>query len=372
MDIKVEVFDSFSSARDTWSRFQDDGLLYVFQTHEWLENWFLHVGENNGVKPCFVSVLDPEDRPLYFFPFAIERRRGADILSWLGGSLSDYGAPIIGSGATEEHHGRFDEIWAEILKCLPRIDLIWLTRIPARVEDRPNPLCLLKKYRYHSSAHFVELDGSWDDFYQRHAGARTRSTDRRKQRRLSESGDVSCVIAGAEDRPSFERITRAMISQKQSRYREIRAPNILSQARYRGVFTDLTDQLEKSGMIQVSCLTLDEKIITAHWGMVYGNRFYYYMPSFETGPWTRFSPGRLLLFFLFQWCLEHKITIFDFTVGDEAYKKDWCDEELPLYQYLCARSGKGRLFRTYSAARVFLLNNKYVLSAVRKIRRLFN
>ena len=321
MDIKVEVFDSFSSARDTWSRFQDDGILYVFQTREWLENWFFHLGKDNGVKPCFVSVLDAKDRPLYFFPFAVERRRGVDILGWLGGSLSDYGAPIIGRHAPGESACRFSAIWDEIMTRLPPIDLIWLTRIPARVEDRPNPLCLLKKYRYHSSAHFVELDGGWEDFYQKHAGAKTRSTDRRKQRRLNKSGKLSCVIAGTEDRSSFERITRAMISQKQARYREIRAPNMLSQAGYRGIFTELTDRLKNSRMIQVSSLTLDDEIITAHWGMVYGNRFYYYMPSFETGPWTRYSPGRLLLIYLLQWCMDHNIRIFDFTVGDETYKK---------------------------------------------------
>ncbi len=27
---------------------------------------------------------------------------------------------------------------------------------------------------------------------------------------------------------------------------------------------------------------------------------------------------------------------FDFTIGDESYKRDWCDTELRLYDYLAA------------------------------------
>ena len=34
---------------------------------------------------------------------------------------------------------------------------------------------------------------------------------------------------------------------------------------------------------------------------------------------------------MFDWCLSNGVQIFDFTVGDEPYKKTWCDEKLNLY-----------------------------------------
>jgi CelD/BcsL family acetyltransferase involved in cellulose biosynthesis len=33
--------------------------------------------------------------------------------------------------------------------------------------------------------------------------------------------------------------------------------------------------------------------------------------------------------------------VFDFTIGDEPYKRDWCDERQTLYDHLSARTLKG-------------------------------
>ena len=46
------------------------------------------------------------------------------------------------------------------------------------------------------------------------------------------------------------------------------------------------------------------------------------MPTFAT-EWKSYSPGRLLLEYLIQWSIEQRLKVFDFTVGDEEYKKEW-------------------------------------------------
>ena len=33
--------------------------------------------------------------------------------------------------------------------------------------------------------------------------------------------------------------------------------------------------------------------------------------------------------------------VFDFTIGDERYKRDWCDTELKLYDYIAPASWRG-------------------------------
>ena len=39
--------------------------------------------------------------------------------------------------------------------------------------------------------------------------------------------------------------------------------------------------------------------------------------------------------------IERGYRIFDFTIGDERYKRDWCDTELKLYDYLSAATWRG-------------------------------
>ena len=75
----------------------------------------------------------------------------------------------------------------------------------------------------------------------------------------------------------------------------------------------------------------DEKILSVHWGVVYKNIFYHLMPSISQNEFMKYAPGRLLLFNLIQWSIDNKIYKFDFTIGDEGYKRDWTKENNFLY-----------------------------------------
>ena len=41
--------------------------------------------------------------------------------------------------------------------------------------------------------------------------------------------------------------------------------------------------------------------------------------------------------------LEHGCTLFDFTIGDEPYKREWCDTEIRLCDYVAPASWRGWL-----------------------------
>jgi CelD/BcsL family acetyltransferase involved in cellulose biosynthesis len=184
-------------------------------------------------------------------------------------------------------------------------------------------------------------------------------------------GRVACAIAGGGDEASFHRIAQEMVRQKEARYREIHTRDFLEREAYQEFFVHPTKELLMSELLQLSGLYLDDKLVTTHWGMVYRDRFYYYMPSFASGPWMRYSPGRMLLFHLFMWCFKNDIKIFDFTIGDEPYKRSWCDEELPLWEYLGALTRRGRIFGSYHRIRRAMLNSSFALNTARKMRRLF-
>ena len=41
--------------------------------------------------------------------------------------------------------------------------------------------------------------------------------------------------------------------------------------------------------------------------------------------------------------IDRGFRIFDFTIGDERYKRDWCDTELKLYDHIAAATWRGAL-----------------------------
>ena len=91
----------------------------------------------------------------------------------------------------------------------------------------------------------------------------------------------------------------------------------------------------------ISCIKLDDQIIAAHWGIVYKNRFYYLLPSMNAKNLAKYSPGRILIENLIKWSIANKLQIFDFTLGDEKYKKSWCNSKSQLFNHLYLNSFKG-------------------------------
>jgi CelD/BcsL family acetyltransferase involved in cellulose biosynthesis len=114
------------------------------------------------------------------------------------------------------------------------------------------------------------------------------------------------------------------------------------------------------GPVHLSALLLDDKVLAAHWGYVAADRFYHLMPAHETGEWLAYAPGRLLNEWLLEWSIGRGLKFFDFGIGDEPYKFDYCDVHVPLYDALLPVSAKGRL---YAGMQRLKLNAKLLLRA---------
>lgn len=367
--MKIDIFDSFEAARNTWMKFQDSGELYFFQTYEWLESWYSHIGKEQSIQPCLVSIYTDSGEPLCFFPFGIWQKGSLSVLSWMGGILIDYGAPIISPAMQKEACDiDFIYIWEAVIDRLPPVDAIWLTKIPEEINGYRNPFCDLKCHQYHSNAHYVRLSGDWEAFYASHTSSRKRSKDRRNQRRLSEVGQILFSITDGSDEDLYREITRAMIVQKERQYRDKMAPNYLEPEYQKKFFINPGVDLLRSGRLHVAGLYVNNSIVATHWGFSFKGRYYYFMPSIEKGNLTKYSPGRLLLLHLFRWCLKNDMKFFDFTIGDEPYKDDWCDSELSLYQYFRPHTFKGKMYRIYYRIYLAIIGRAFFLDTARRIR----
>jgi CelD/BcsL family acetyltransferase involved in cellulose biosynthesis len=372
--MKIEIFNSLDSAKESWLAAQESGECYVFQTFEWLENWHTRIGAALGTEPCIVSVGSDDGESFCFLPFEIETRGPFRLLAWMGGPLADYGAPLL-SGSLLGEPARsvpdFAAMWREVLDRLPPFDAVWLKKMPRDIGSLPNPFLRLECHRYHSSAHHAHLGGDWESFYNSHSSAKTRSKDRRKHRRLSELGELAFHHTNGSDQRLFDEIANSMVAQKERRYREIQGSSALGEDFRKRFFTDPTKRLRDSGMLHVSALALDGRFIATHWGMTHRKRFYHFMPSFAEGTWKRYSPGRLILFHLFRACIDSGIEIFDFTIGDEEYKDVWCDTRMPLYQYFRARTGRGRLLAVFYRLYLAVISVPLLFSLAKVARRVF-
>ncbi len=342
MGTVTKVYDSFDDVEDQWLQAQAGGSCYGFQCLDWLKTWYNHIGQYLNVRPVFVVTTDDRNRPWMLSPFSIRTVNGSRVLSWLGGDETDFHAPLLGPAYDHDcDAAAFQVLWRQTIRLLPRVDVVHFDKQPECIGDFANPFMHLP-VRHHAMNHTVALAEPWMVFRDRRLPAKARADSRRRRRRLEEKGAVSFRIAASA--AEADTITATMIRQKSRRYIQTGVLDMFTVSPFRRFYRSLAEQYAASGRIHVSALYCGNDMVATHWGMVHRDRFYHIMPAYDADGYGRFAPGRLLLEQLMEWCCNKGLRVFDFTVGDEGYKRLWCDTTYPLYEYIEAVRDRGRLY----------------------------
>lgn len=101
---------------------------------------------------------------------------------------------------------------------------------------------------------------------------------------------------------------------------------------YRRFMGDVADAAHARGDLLIARLATGDATMAVAFGFVDGGRFLF--QSFTYDPeFGRLSPARLLLERLVRWCFERGLAEFDFMPGDQEYKAQWSDGELPVIDH---------------------------------------
>ena len=164
-----------------------------------------------------------------------------------------------------------------------------------------------------------------------------------------------------------KKLISKMIVQKSRRYRDTGVWDMLSVPEHKTFFEKLVNIPDDQLHIHCSAFLVGEKVVATHVGIIEKDTFYYLMPAHEGGDWEKYSPGRLLLEHLMEWSIQNKLKVFDFTVGGEQYKKDWCDTETKLFETLEAVTFKGKIYTFTHRTKYYIKKRTWLSSQARKI-----
>ena len=325
---RVSIASSVDDVRATWRHLQSSGQAYGFQSLEWIDAWSGTMGASAGLEPRIVLVEAPPGTPVMLLPLAVSRGRFLNRLVWLGGALADYQGPVLGPRFADSAVPlRFKEIWQDVCARLPEVHTIVLDKLPATIGSERNPFAQLAWQRHSSAAHFTELTADYDTFIAARRSAKSLASDRRKERHLSKSGDLRFVVA---DSPEVRReLLAELFRQKSAGYRALGVADLFAESAYRDFVTRLAT--DSPSRILLCALTVGDRVVATCFSLVYNGRLYYLLPAYERNELSRFGPGNALLYRMFRWCFDNGVRVFDFTLGDEPYKRFWSDHTLELY-----------------------------------------
>jgi CelD/BcsL family acetyltransferase involved in cellulose biosynthesis len=339
-EFQISIYDSFAAVEQSWRQFEQTSDNFVFQNFDWLSNWYQAVSNAENIQLCLTLITSSDNQILMLLPLGVEKRGRVNCLIWLGGQVSDYHAPLLTSDIEQAFSSSlFISLWQRICAQLPQFDAIHFEKMPKIINGQVNPFTYLPCVPNASKAHFTLLGNSFEQLLKSRLSNNAIKSAKRSQRRIEEQGKLKFIIASQPEQ--IDRLLAEMIAQKSRSYQELGVADLFASHGIKEFFKTISNNPTR--LVHLSALLLDDQILATHWGLVYKNRFYYLYPSYERNELSKYSPGTVLLWRLFEWCIQNQITIYDFTIGDEPYKDKWCNSTLDLVDYYQAKTLLGHL-----------------------------
>lgn len=363
--MKLAVFNDFCAELEAlWKALELSAQYHVFQSYEWLSFWQQTIGATSvGIKPWLCVVSDANHLPKMILPLGINVFFGSRVLRFLGGDQGDYLGPVLHNDWVTDVSS-IESAWNMVEKAFPEHDVRHFIKMPSLWRFADNPMLKIWQSTFQDYAYSSKLPATIDEFRSM-LKPKLRSDNNRQRKRLAEKGMVEFEVIEAGD--TWPIAMDAMIEQKRRRYIETGVPDILSDSAVQKFYRDIPRQFSDGGKIHLSVLKLDGQILATHWGAVHRERFYFLMPTYVESVWARYSPGRLLLENLMEWCIQNDLKVFDFTIGGEEYKKNWCDEELQLLEHLRLATVRGIPYFVCQWLKKRIKRNRYLWNCTKYI-----
>jgi CelD/BcsL family acetyltransferase involved in cellulose biosynthesis len=354
-EISFRIATDLAAVADEWRRFERTALLTPFQTYEWLAAWQRHVGMRNGVTPAIVVGRFADGEIAFILPLAVDRRRLLRRLCWLGQDLCDYNAPLLAHGFAERVTlESFRAVWRQLeakMQSEPqtRHDWIEFEKMPETIGGAVNPFTCFELTPNANSAHIMQLGGDWEALYRAKRSSATRRHDRAKRRRMAQFGDIRFVTAAspAEATATLE----TLMQQKSLSFARKGISDMFARPGCREFFIDLASNPATRHLVHVGRVEIGAIDAAANFGIVHSDCYYHILSSYCDGSLAHFGPGALHLRELMGYAIARGLKTFDFTIGDERYKSEWCDVRLQLFDYSAAATWCGWPASALSAAR---------------------
>ena len=321
-----------------WEALERRSPVHLFQSHRLLADWYLCAGKAGGALPAVVVAREGGELRAVF-PGCVITRSGVRILTWLGGFfIVDYGDVLF----DREAPGTVEAFLAEALRLVRREVGFHVAYFHNMRHDALAYPYFSRELRFFRGdvAPYVELTGDFEGYLDslKRFRKKQKSDTLRQIKRLSELGELQFrVVPGTA--PEAPGVLQAFMEQKRWRFHSSGVHGVLFKPGYEEFYRE---ELRRNPSLHLCCLTLNGEIIATHLGYLYKNRLYFVMPTYDHR-FGKYSPGRVLTYYLMRACFEEGVDVFDFCIGPEEYKYEWTDRDVPITSFV-SDDLAGRLF----------------------------
>ena len=345
------------------------GVFAPAQSPEWVAAWTAKAEADH-----ILAVIFSGGRPMFALALEIVRTGPVRIARFMGGSHANgnFAAAdplwLATAGAMEMH-----ALTAEIGRARPDIDIVALERLLSDFDGLLNPLLSLPHYSSPNLSLAVRLDGGFEALLDRASGKRKRKKHRSQTRKFEAAGGFRRIEATSS--AEVQRMLDAFFVMKEDRFRRAGIANVFGEAKVQAFFRALfTDALATSPPpFVLHGLEVDGKLRAVTGSSRAGKRLICEFGAISEDEMAHASPGDFLFFDNIREACEQGFAIYDFSVGDEPYKRLWCDIEMRHMDVIVPLTLKGRALavsmRLKARLKAFVKTSPLIWKLTKALRR---
>lgn len=298
--------------------------ITVFQNYFWIKTWWKE--KQNETKPYIVEVRK-NGKTVCILPLCVSiKRKGplsVRVLKWMGFHSSDYLVPII-----TENVNKF-EIIEEAFSCISKDkyswDIITFSDVPEGsildifIKDKNKTGLLAYLFPYKTTCPYLPFEPEWKQVEEKIRPSFLKKI-MKNNRRLAKLGDLQFKIVDTKEQ--INPIMNELFDLHCKRWRMTNTPSQFRDQSRCKHYLDLANALWEAGLLHLCYLSLDNHIISVHFGMSDGTKIYSHTPAYDP-EYHKYSPSSQLSFYKIKDGHSRGYQAFDFMRGSGKYKKDW-------------------------------------------------
>jgi CelD/BcsL family acetyltransferase involved in cellulose biosynthesis len=310
---------------------QSDVFLGLYETHH--GGRYLH------------AALGAPGAERFLLPMEAARRHGVTVLGYVGGRHANGNFPLIDPASALPSGKELAAALVETArKAMPQADVIILERQQPVLNGQCNPLVLETSIPSPNIALSANLSQGFDHLMSVISGKRKRKKNRSQARKLEAAGGYRFVRAATPD--DVDRLLGSFFASKEVRFRASGIENVFAPPKLQVFLRDLFKaELGKTEpRFVLDGLDVAGKIRAVTGSSVTGKRITCEFASIAEDDIAYHSPGEFLFFHNIQEAARQGYVTYDFGVGDEHYKRLWCDVETTHFDTILPLTAKGAVY----------------------------
>ncbi len=310
----------------------------------WVRNWSRHHPDTS-----IIATLSVDGRPVFALALEMVALGPLRIARFMGGCHANGNFPATDPTLLDQATPTaFAALFDALAGFRPAIDVVLLDRLlpvsDAMPLSRPNPLLALRPFDSPDISLAVNLSGGFEAMIASPEGRGKHKRYRSQARKFAAAG--TCRRIEATNSEEVDRLLDAFFEMKAARFASMGITDVFAPPDVRAFFRNLFAEplREPSPPFVLHGLEVAGKLRAITGSSRCGNRLICEFGSISEDELCHLSPGNFLFFDNIREASEQGFTVYDFSIGDEPYKRQWCDTEIRYLETLIPLTAAGKAY----------------------------